>query len=287
MTTDLTVIIVNYNAGAALAATVASLAHGIAPLRWDAVIVDNASIDGSADAAHADARVRVVRNAANVGFARGINIGLENSGGRFVLILNPDCELDAGAVPHLVQEIGRWPRCAIAGPRILDPDGALQESARGDPTLLTGIFGRTGVLSRWLPNLSVVRRNLVAHEAIRTGAASVAVDWVSGACMLARRDALDAVGGFDERYFLYWEDADLCRRLRAAGWETRYVPGASVRHQVGQSSRSARSLANREFHRSAYRYYVTHVVPQRWHPGRAAAWAILNTRAMAKALSRR
>ena len=90
-----------------------------------------------------------------------------------------------------------------------------------------------------------------------------------GACMLIRRDRFVEVGGFDERYFLYWEDADLCRRLRARGYETRYVPGAQVVHVGAVSSGTRSSLATREFHRSAYRYYATHVVPTPWHPARA------------------
>lgn len=286
--TDVSVVVVNFNTGDALASTLASLTAGLHGLRWNAVVVDNDSRDESQRAAqHAGDNVRLVRMASNIGFARGINVGLRETAGPLVLMLNPDCALDANTARHLVDELERWPRCAIAGPRILNADGTLQESARGDPTLLTGIFGRTAALSRMFPRLRVVRRNLVSQQAVRSGAASTRVDWVSGACMLARRSALDRVGGFDENYFLYWEDADLCRRLRAAGWEIRYVPGATVRHQVGRSSQSARALADREFHRSAYRYYVTHVVPHRWHPGRAAAWAILNTRAKAKSLTRR
>src|SRR5262245_15301006 len=100
------------------------------------------------------------------------------------------------------------------------------------------------------------------------GSPSVVVDWVSGACMLVRRSAFEAVGGFDERYFLYWEDADLCRRLRAHGYHVRYVPNATAVHSVGQSSKTVRARAIRAFHDSAYLYYETHVAPdsgvKRW-----------------------
>jgi GT2 family glycosyltransferase len=165
---------------------------------------------------------------------------------------------------------------ALVGPRVLDPDGALQGSARGDPTLFTGLFGRSSLLSRLLPRAALARANNRAEEAVRSGRPLVPVDWVSGACMLARREALAAVGGFDERYFLYWEDADLCRRLRGRGYEIGYVPGATVVHQVGQSSRHARLRATREFHRSAYRYYATHVASS--GAGRALAWLLLTLR---------
>ena len=126
--------------------------------------------------------------------------------------------------------------------------------------MFTGLFGRTTMLRRVLPGLAVSRRNVVTDATLQ-GKASVTVDWLSGACMLARREALDAVRGFDERYFLYWEDADLCRRLRAHGYVIRYVPGATAVHRVGQSSRSARVAAIRAFHASAYLYYATHVAP--------------------------
>lgn len=287
MSSDIAVVIVNFNAGPFLEAALESLSGGLAGLEWEAIVVDNGSSDGSERAAErTGARVRLLRQGANAGFARGANAGIAATSATFVLFLNPDCRLEPGSAKALRSEIERHPRCAAIGPRILDPDGTLQESARGDPTLLTGLFGRSALLSRWLPRLPIVRRNLVAESVLRSGEPSQVVDWVSGACMLARREALRSVGGFDEGYFLYWEDADLCRRLRKSGWHVRYMPAATVVHQVGQSSRSAPDLANREFHRSAFRYYVTHVVPQPWHPGRALAWMVLTGRAAVKRIRR-
>ena len=281
--TDLSIVIVNFNAGDALGDTLRSLDSGLAEFAWEAVIVDNASTDGSDRVAEqAGPRVRLIRQDRNVGFARGVNAGLAATTAPFVLVQNPDCALRPGAVGVLKRALDAHRDTAVAGPRILNPDGTIQESARGDPNLLTGLFGRTTVLSRLAPNLGAVRRNLAARRAIEDGVDSALVDWISGACMLARREALNAVGGFDERYFLYWEDADLCRRLRSAGWTARYVPGAVVVHRVGGSSQSVRRLAIRAFHQSAYRYYVTHVVPQPWHPGRLVAWAILSTRSAFK-----
>ena len=134
--------------------------------------------------------------------------------------------------------------------------------------MFTGLFGRTTVLRRLLPDLAVARRNVVSGDATHEGGGGVTVDWLSGACLLARREALRSVNGFDERYFLYWEDADLCRRLRALGSQVRYVPSATAVHRVGHSSRSVRASAIRSFHESAYLYYATHVAsaqtPKRW-----------------------
>jgi GT2 family glycosyltransferase len=133
-------------------------------------------------------------------------------------------------------------------------------------------------LRRLVPSLAVARRNVVVDEIIRSGRQSAEVDWLSGACMLARRSALESIGGFDERFFLYWEDADLCRRLREKGLHVRYVTGATAIHRVGQSSRTARTFAIRAFHESAYLYYATHVAPAPLNPKRVLARAILNTR---------
>ena len=253
-------ILVNYNAGRELARALRSIAEELVDQRWEAVVVDNASSDGSAEVVAGFApHVRLVRNDENVGFARGVNQGLAATSGPVVLLMNPDCQLVAGAVGVLRRELERSDSYAVAGPRILNPDGTVQGSARGDPDMFTGLFGRTTVLRRLLPDLAVARRNVVGGDAARKGDGSVTVDWLSGACLLARRDALDSVNGFDERYFLYWEDADLCRRLRGLGAQVRYVPAATAIHRVGQSSRTVRASSIRAFHESAFLYYATHV----------------------------
>jgi N-acetylglucosaminyl-diphospho-decaprenol L-rhamnosyltransferase len=186
-----------------------------------------------------------------------VNQGIAATRAPYVLILNPDCRLAPGALARLLDGLERDIRTAIVAPRVLNPDGSFQGNARGDPDMMTGVFGRTSALRRLFPGLAVARRNVVDDG----GTDTVTVDWVSGACMLARREALDIVGGFDERYFLYWEDADLCRRLRTAGYAIRHVRGAEAVHDSGHSSRHVRGLADRAFHESAYLYYATHVAP--------------------------
>ena len=273
MTPELAAVIVNYNAGPELATALQSIADDMGSRGWEAVVVDNASIDGSSDLASVFApHARVVRNAVNVGFGRGINQGVAASTAPFILIMNPDCRLEHGALATMRAELEGRQRCAIVGPRVLDPDGSEQGSARGDPDMLTGLFGRTGLLRNLLPSSSVSRRNVVSNGE------SATVDWVSGACMLVRRAAFDDVSGFDPRYFLYWEDADLCRRLRARGYEIRYVPGATAVHQVGQSSRTARAASIKAFHESAYLYYTIHVAPGPLNPKRAIARVLLAAR---------
>ncbi len=271
-------ILVNYNAGRELAMALQSIADDMAERSWEAVVVDNASSDGSAEEVAAFApHARVVQNPQNVGFARGVNQGLAATAAPTVLIMNPDCRLERGAFGVLNGELQRDERVALVGPRILNPDGSVQGSARGDPDMLTGLFGRSAALRRALPNLAVSKRNVVADAS----GASIEVDWVSGACMLARRSALDRVHGFDERYFLYWEDADLCRRLRGERYQIRYVPAATAIHRVGHSSRVVRSSAIRAFHESAYLYYSTHVATTA-SPKRLAAKVLLAARCWLK-----
>jgi hypothetical protein len=278
VTPEVSAILVNYNAGRELGRALQSIADELTGQRWEAVVIDNASSDGSgAIVAEFAPHARLVRNEQNVGFARGVNQGLAETSGSLVLIMNPDCRLVAGAFGSLRRELEELDSYAIAGPRILNPDGSIQGSARGDPDMLTGLFGRTTLLRRLLPHLPVSRRNVVSDAALPEGNASVDVDWVSGACMLARRDALRKVNGFDERYFLYWEDADLCRRLRAHGYHVRYVPGATAIHRIGHSSRKARAAAIRAFHESAYLYYATHVASATF-PKRLLARMLLSIR---------
>ena len=258
---DVSVVIVNYNAGIELARALESIAVDFGARPWEAVIVDNASSDDSSAAVKRFApHARVLRNEQNLGFARGVNQGLAATSAPVVLIINPDCCLVAGAFASLLHELDRSPTHAIVGPRILNPDGSAQGSARGDPDMLTGLFGRTTIARRLLPNLAASRRNVVVDPG-GSNTPSLAVDWLSGACMLARRDVLLQAKGFDERYFLYWEDADLCRRVRTLGYQVRYVPVATAIHRVGHSSRDGRAAAIRAFHESAYLYYAIHVAP--------------------------
>jgi len=277
-------VLVNYNAGQELVHALQSIADEAGGRQWEAVVVDNASSDGSGDGVQLFAPyARLIRNPTNVGFGTAINQGVAATTAASVLVMNPDCFLEPGAMAALQAALDRHPDCAIVGPRILNPDRSVQGSARGDPDMFTGLFGRSSWLRRVLPDLAVSRRNVlhgdVPHgDAEGESAGARPVDWLSGACMLVRRSAFDRVGGFDERYFLYWEDADLCRRLRAVGYHVRYVPTATAVHRVGHSSKTASVLATRAFHASAYRYYATHVARGTVNPKRLLAKAILAAR---------
>jgi N-acetylglucosaminyl-diphospho-decaprenol L-rhamnosyltransferase len=284
MTPALSAIIVNYNSGQHLAECLASLHAGVPPLDYEVVVVDNASSDNSeAVVATGDSRVRVVRLPTNTGFAAAANRGARTATADRLLFINPDCVVSAGFLNPLLHELDSSPRHAAVAPFVVNEDGSPQGNARGDPTMLTGLFGRSTLLSRFFPSTRVARRNVLLPESN----AAASVDWVSGSCVLVRRKAFDEIGGFDERYFLYWEDADLCRRLRSARWTIRFRPDARVVHVGARSSRLVQALATRAFHRSAYLYYATHVAQSQWSAHRWLAAGLLFARCQIKLLGAR
>jgi N-acetylglucosaminyl-diphospho-decaprenol L-rhamnosyltransferase len=276
---DVAVIVVNFNASALARRCLESAAADLGPRHWTAIVVDNASSDGGVEALGALPRTAVITNAVNAGFGAAVNQAVTRTAAPWLWVLNPDCVVHAGAFVALAATLEAHPDCAIAAPQLLNADGSVQASARGNPTAWTGLFGRNTLLTRIFPSAAVARRNLPASDLVASGVESAPVDWVMGAAMLIRREMFDAVGGFDEGYFLYWEDADLCRRLWQRGCSTRYVPRARVAHDGGASARSDSPLATRAFHQSAYRYYATHVVPSPWHPMHWIARAALSGRA--------
>lgn len=277
MNPGLSVVIVNYNAGKHLRRCIESVTEHLSDVGWDGVVVDNNSVDGSEQiVAQFAPRFRLLRNVLNVGFARAVNQGVTTTTGPLCLFLNPDSVLRAGVIQQLCAGIERHAGCAIMAPSVVNDDGTPQGNARGDPTMLTGLFGRSSLLRRVFPKAAIARRNVVIDTESRPGESGVEVDWVSGSCMLVRRDIFERLGGFDERFFMYWEDADLCRRLRAAGFTVRYVPEVRVVHSIGGSSRTVPALAIRAFHRSAYLYYRRYVATSFWH--KVMAFGLLHLR---------
>jgi len=253
---DLSILIVNYNAAPFLQRCLASIEERLAGIAHEVCVVDNASTDGSRVLiASQFPHVQLIANDRNLGFAAGVNRGLEKTHGRYVLWLNPDAEILNGGMVELLRYLHDEPEVGIMGPQVLDPDGSIQLSCRSFPSYRTALFHRYSLLTRWLPDNRYSRRYLQTdwdHSAIRE------VDWVSGACLLHRRDILDNIGGLDERFFMYCEDVDFCLQARRAGWKVQYHPGLRVLHHIAGSSRSSSSLMVVERHRSMWRYYAKH-----------------------------
>jgi N-acetylglucosaminyl-diphospho-decaprenol L-rhamnosyltransferase len=247
----LSAIIVVYRTPAELAAAIASLrAQEVAP--DEVIVVDNGAADSyPLPASFSQTGVRVERPPANVGFGTGCNLGAELATGDLLLIMNADIVLTTGSLQRLVERLSTHDSVAAVGPRILS-GGRIQPSARTWPGLRTGLFGRRSLATRML-----LRAGRVPTELRPVQAGGGEVDWISGACMLIRRSAWSEVGGFDPRYWMYWEDADFCRRLAHRGWKVVYEPAAVIHHATGASGTSERTI--RAFHESAARFATQYI----------------------------
>jgi GT2 family glycosyltransferase len=229
--TDVTAIVVTFDSAHALPECLGALAADGVP----AIVVDNASTDDTVATAERQG-VRVIRNAHNEGYGRANNIGARGADTEFVLIVNPDCIVDKGAVAALVDAARRYPDTAFFAPRIVEPSGRVFYQPRS-------------LLASYLPNPS---GKLVLPEG------EACAPFFSGACFLIRRGVFLKLGGFDENIFLFYEDDDLCRRLADSGSALIYVPQAVVRHGRGQSSgeKPGRIFASR-WHQAWSRAYVS------------------------------
>lgn len=254
MTGGLAVVVVNHNAGDYLKRCLRSVFASSGDLDIDLVLVDNASRDGShVHAREAFPHVRMIESPVNRGFAAAANMGIRASDAPYVFLLNPDAEITAGTLAALVKVAEDRPRVAAVGPLVRDPDGSIQPSARKVPGLMEGLGH--AFAGRAKPDNRFTRAYTMA-DWDRTSEREV--EWVSGSALLLRRSALDEVGMFDERYFMYVEDVDLCTRLRTAGWTVLFSPEVEVVHETGVSARGQRSRMAWEHSRSIYRYFVKH-----------------------------
>ena len=245
------VLIVNFKAYAELGGALDSV---IPALRSDdeVVVVDHAS-DGERIRwiAETHPRATIIASDDNPGFAAGINRAAKASRAPFMLFLNPDARIEESALRVLEQWLCDHPECGAVGPRILNADGTLQPSARRFPGLSTVFGGRSTWLTRHFPHNWFSERNLVARDATTPQN----VDWIAGACIMTRRDVFERLGGLDDAFFLYWEDADYCRRLRDAGLRCTYLPQVSARHAGGVSARYDLPRSIRSFHASAFHLF--------------------------------
>jgi N-acetylglucosaminyl-diphospho-decaprenol L-rhamnosyltransferase len=170
------------------------------------------------------------------------------------VFINPDTLVGGGFFESLERCFDENPRAGVAGPRITDAEGNLQLTARKEMSFVSGILGRTSLLTRLFPKSPLVRHLFPAAEKL---AGPTIVDWISGTCMAVRRRTLDEIGPMDEGFFMYFEDADLCRRAREAGWLIYYLPHIEILHHSGASSTN-RSRAIWDLHKSAFLYHRKH-----------------------------
>lgn len=250
---SVTIVIVGFRAYEELERCLASLSSHEPGTR--VIVVDNAADEAAGRRiVAAFPGITYIGRCENPGFSAGVNRAAREAAGSHLLLLNPDCEVAGPIVAPLVSVLDAHPEAGIVGGLVRDAAGGVQASARRFPNFTTAIAGRTSWLSRVAPGNALSRWNLTTAPS--EGVARV--DWVSGAFVLVRREAFDAVGGFDEAYFLYWEDADFCRRAVDAGWQTLYAPVAEVVHYTARASLHAPVRSLWAFHQSALRYYWKH-----------------------------
>jgi GT2 family glycosyltransferase len=234
-TKDLSILIVTYNSRSLIDTLLKGLARQIDGLNAEVVLVDNASHDGTADAvAERHPWVHLIRSAQNLGFAAGNNLAARHAKGRVLLLLNPDALPARGSVARGLALMDSDPSVGLAGARLLADDGATQPSARMFPTLMQEAIVLSGLAARFPKSRWFGRLDRTWADP----ASAAPVDWVPGAFALVRRDLFERLGGFDERFFLYYEEVDLCRRIRAAGYRVQYWPELRVHHIGGVSART-------------------------------------------------
>ncbi|HEY4705913.1 MAG TPA: glycosyltransferase family 2 protein [Thermodesulfobacteriota bacterium] len=241
--TDVSIIIVSWNARGLLLKCLESIPRGLGGLKAEVIVVENASSDGSAEAVKKMfPGVRLLPQKENLGFAKANNIGIRESAGRYVCLINSDVVVLPGCIERLFLLLEERPTAAIAAPKVLNPDMTLQASCRRFPSL-------PGAM---LSTLGLDRLNYFPHDRTRR------VEAVSGCFMLARREAIDAVGPLDERFFFYAEDKDWCKRFHDARWDVYYHPDAKAIHYGGSSSSLAPVAFYVEMQKANIKYWRKH-----------------------------
>lgn len=250
---DVSVLLVSFNTRDLTLRCLQRLLPDLAAVSGEVILVDNASHDGSPEAVRAAfPGVRVIDSPRNLGFGAANNLAIRHARGRFLMLLNTDALVEPGTTHGLLGHLEAHPEAAVAGPKLLNPDGSTQPSCYAYPTP-----GRA-----WLENLGLIRlfkpgsrwgdTRRWPHDRTR------AVAWVVGACLLVRREVVEQVGGFDERFFLYAEETDWQKRIRDAGWSIRFTPEARVTHLGGASGASDRPRVHRLFFESIDLYQLKH-----------------------------
>lgn len=282
-TFDASVVIVSFNTRDMLRDCISTLRREAGGVSYETIVVDNASRDGSPDMIASEfPDVRLIRSETNLGFAAANNRAFEVARGRYVVLLNSDAFLRPDALRRSVEHMDANPRTGLGGGRLVGRDGSPQPSARTFPSPLNNLLTLSGLEAK-LAGSRLLRAN-------RSGAippVAEQVDWIPGAFNIIRRSALDKVGFFDERFFFYCEEVDLCRRIKAANYEIWYWPDVEVVHLGGESAKTYDTLnlsASREIelwrmragllyfrkHHGAYGAWSARLIESWWHWLRAA-----------------
>lgn len=236
---DVSIVIVSFNTRDVLRECLLSVYRVAGSLQVQVIIVDNASTDGSPAMIEQEfSDVVLIRSEVNLGFGRANNLGFQSARGRYVVLLNSDAFLTAGSLERSVVHMDANPRAGIGGGRLIGRDGSMQPSARMFPTVFNDLIILSGLAARFPQSRYFGRFDRTWADERE----AAAVDWVPGAYSIIRTEALASVGPFDPRFFLYYEEVDLCRRMKQKGYSIWYWPDITVVHIGGESSRQIQSL---------------------------------------------
>ncbi|CAA9892262.1 Glycosyl transferase family 2 [Candidatus Methylobacter favarea] len=252
MTQIISAVIVNYNAGALLHECIESLLK--CPLRIEIIVVDNASSDGSLAALVDLPQVKIIRNIMNTGFSAGCNRGLASAHADYLLFVNPDCRVDTHAIDELLQALKSDESVGMVGGLLMNPDGSEQGGGRRAIPTPWRSFVRAFELSRLANRWPRLFFDFYLHKQ-PLPRQPVEVEAISGACMLAKRRAIEDVGLWDEGYFLHCEDLDWCMRFRKKDWKILFVPSARIMHALGVCSRASPIFVEWHKHKGMMRFY--------------------------------
>lgn len=241
------------------------------------VVVDNDSSDGIVEHLRDDPRVSVVEMGANTGFSRANNAGIAATTARHILFLNPDTVVRPGALETMVAFLDQHPEVGVVAPKLLNTDGTDQGTARAFPSPAAAVFGRRSPLTRLFPDNPWAKRYMTGKD--RVGDEPFPIDWVSGACLMTPRRVVDVVGPLDEDFFMHWEDAEYCHRVKRHHFGVWCAPSARVVHHEGGSRKGWPVRQVWHFHHGAYLYWCKHHATSPWHPLRYVAGAALLVRA--------
>lgn len=276
---DLSIVIVNWNGRDQVLACLESIRQAPSTLTREVFVVDNSSSDGSADLIAARSpQVQLIRNPANLGFARATNLGLEQARGRYVLLLNPDTRIVGDCLGSMVRFMDANPDAGAAACQLRNEDGTVQRSCRSFPTL--GSLLLDALFLDALPPRKLTGRYELRdwdHASMRD------VDQPSGAFLMVRAEVVRQVGPLDERFFVYYEDVDWCLRIKSAGWRIVFWPGAQAIHRAGGLTDAHYGDAVRLMHESKLKYFakyggrraalLAHVISLAGIPPHLVAWA--------------
>ena len=260
---ELSIVIVNWNSAGYVRQCVKAIQLNPPACAYDIVVVDSGSFDECGEMLGREfPAVRFVQSQTNIGFATGNNLGAERSRGRVLLFLNPDTEVVGNALDSLLGTLNRLPDAGLVGARLLNPDRSLQTSCvQSFPTVLNQLLD-----AEWLRRV-FPRSPLWGMRSLFDKTQNPSpVEVISGACIMIKRPVFQCLSGFDERYFMYSEDLDLCYRVRQAGFDCLYMPDAQIVHHGGGSSNSARGMFSTVMTReSVFRFL-------KFHRGCTIAW---------------